>query len=226
MSVRLVIADPRTLFREAITEALAVGHDLEVAASTDRPATTVLQAERVRADVVLIAHVWAEQLPELCARLHALTPQPRTLLWDGRGDQNRLFVAIESGVDGYVTGGDGLAGIADAVHALARGESVVPPTMLGPLLRRLIQRRRDADHIADRIVTLTPREREVLALLADGSDQAAIARGLCISPETARTHVQRVLRKLEVHSRSEAVALVAQAGLADRLERLLERNAS
>jgi two-component system, NarL family, nitrate/nitrite response regulator NarL len=75
-------------------------------------------------------------------------------------------------------------------------------------------------------VTLTPREREVLSLLVEGRDATGIAAVLFISPETARTHVQRVLRKLGVHSRLEAITLVATTGLADRLERMVERNAS
>jgi DNA-binding NarL/FixJ family response regulator len=224
--VRLLVADQRSLLRRALAEALTAGHDLDIVASTGDVPSTVLQAARVGAQVVLLPAVWADHLAELCEQLHALDVPPRTLLLDGQGDENILLHAIESGIDGYVTGASGLAGVADAIHALARGESVVPPTMLGPLLRRLIQRQREADQVADRLVALTPREREVLALLTEGRDHASIAGVLCISPETARTHVQRLLRKLDVHSRTEAIALVRQAGLAARLERLVERNAS
>ena len=98
--------------------------------------------------------------------------------------------------------------------------------MLGPLLRHLIERRREAASAADQLVQLTPREREVLALLADGLDQRAIGAALFISPETARTHIQRLLRKLGVHSRAEAVDLITRNGLVDRLERMVERSTS
>jgi DNA-binding NarL/FixJ family response regulator len=226
MSVRLVLTEPRRLVREALEEALSVGHGLVVVATADDAASTVLQAKRVAADVVVVAAALRDPLPQLCADLHQLKHRPRTIVLDGTGDEETLLQAIESGVDGYVTGASGLEGLGEAIRAIARGESVVPPAMLGPLLRRLIERRREATRAADRLDTLTPREREVLALLVEGRDQAGIAGVLFISPETARTHVQRVLRKLGVHSRLEAVTLVAQTGLADRLERLVERSAS
>jgi DNA-binding NarL/FixJ family response regulator len=69
------------------------------------------------------------------------------------------------------------------------------------------------DHAHARISRLTRREREVLALLADGSDNDGIARLLVISPQTARTHIQNILTKLSVHSRLEAAAFVTQNGI-------------
>ena len=89
--------------------------------------------------------------------------------------------------------------------------------MLGTLLHRLIQRRRERDEALRRMAGLTRREREVLALLADGGDNETIADRLFISPETARTHIQNVLGKLRVHSRLEAASFVNQSGIFDDL---------
>lgn len=224
MTVTVIVAEPRQLFREALVEALSDEAGLEVVASAEDAATLMLQATRTRPRVVVLAAGLSDALPTLCARLLTLDGPPRTLVLDGTGSEDALLHAIESGTDGYVTGAGGLHGLVGAVRSLADGESVVPPAMLGPLLRRLIQRRRDADRAAEKLDDLTRREREVLSLLVDGSGHEAIAESLVISPETARTHVQRILRKLDVHSRAEAVALVAQTGLADRLERLVERS--
>jgi DNA-binding NarL/FixJ family response regulator len=77
----------------------------------------------------------------------------------------------------------------------------------------LLRRRKEQDRAHNRIARLTPREREVLALLADGADNGDIARVLVISPQTARTHIQNILGKLSVHSRLEAAALVRQNGI-------------
>jgi DNA-binding NarL/FixJ family response regulator len=85
--------------------------------------------------------------------------------------------------------------------------------MLGPLLTHLIRRHREEEEARRRLRDLTRREREVLALLAEGTDNDAIAQRLVISPETARTHVQNVLHKLGVHSRLEAAAFVLQNGV-------------
>jgi DNA-binding NarL/FixJ family response regulator len=91
--------------------------------------------------------------------------------------------------------------------------------MLGALLQRLIHRRRERDAALRRMAELTRREREVLALLAQGADNDGIAQRLVISPETARTHIQNVLGKLDVHSRLEAAAFVVQNGILDDLAR-------
>ena len=224
--LRIVHADPRGIVREAVALALEAGHGISVVASTDDPRTTVLQAERTHADVVVVAGMLNGELEAICHGIRSLEPRPRTLVLDSAGDEDALLRAIEAGADGYLTGTSGLQGLADAVHALAREESVVPPSMLGPLLRRLIQRRRAASAAWSKLDRLTPREREVLGLLVDGLDDVRIADRLVISPETVRTHVQRILRKLEVHSRVEAIAVVAQFGSTDRLERVVEGSAS
>jgi DNA-binding NarL/FixJ family response regulator len=226
VSLRIVVAEPRRLLREAFTEALRDGFGFEVTATDGDAAATMLQTERIRPRVVLVAATMRDDLPGLCEQLHSLCDGPRVLVLDGEGSDEMLLHTIESGAAGYVTGHGGLAGVSEAIHTISRGESVVPPAMLGTLLRRLIERQREAAQAAERLVTLTPREREVLSLLVEGEDVAGIAGLLFISPETARTHVQRVLRKLGVHSRLEAIALVATTGLADRLERMVERSAS
>jgi two-component system, NarL family, nitrate/nitrite response regulator NarL len=226
VSLRIVFAEPRRLLRDAFTEALHAGYGFEVTATDDDTAAILLQVERVQPAVVVVASALRDNLPPLCERLHGLHGAPRVLVFDGKGSEETLLHAIESGAAGYVTGHGGLVGIAEAINTIARGDSVVPPAMLGPLLRRLIERQREAAQAAERLVGLTPREREVLSLLVEGRDAAGIAAMLFISPETARTHVQRVLRKLGVHSRLEAITLVASTGLADRLEQMVERNAS
>jgi DNA-binding NarL/FixJ family response regulator len=226
VSLRIVFVEPRQLLRAAFTEALHYGYGFEVTSTDGDGAATILQTQRVRPSVVVVAARLHEALPRLCGDLQGLDEAPPTLVLDRGGSHDVLLHAIEAGAAGYVTGHGGLAGIAEAIHTVARGDSVVPPFMLGPLLRRLIQRQREAASAMERLVVLTPREREVLTLLAEGRDAAAIASMLFISPETARTHLQRILRKLGVHSRREAVDLIAKTGLADRLERLVERSAS
>ena len=222
----VVLAGQRALFREAVAESLQCDHGIDVAVCTDDVNSTVLQADRLNADVVVICSSLAPSLPALGHRLRQLRNPPKLLVADSHPDQDALLDAIEAGADGYSSGASGMQGLADAIDAISRGESVVPPTMLGPLLRGLIERQRVAAQAAERLISLTPREREVLALLVDGLDQRSIAEVLVISPETVRTHLQRLLRKLEVRSRAEAVTLVARTGLRERLERIVEGSAS
>jgi DNA-binding NarL/FixJ family response regulator len=88
--------------------------------------------------------------------------------------------------------------------------------MLSVLLRDLIHRRRDEDAVVERFGRLSDRERQVMALVVDGCSNQAIGAALGVSPNTARTHVQNVLPKLQVHSRLELMALAQRHGLVDR----------
>jgi DNA-binding NarL/FixJ family response regulator len=226
MRARAVFVEPRRLLREAFAESLRGLYDIDVVAVADDASSSALQCRRVKPQVLVVAAPLIDLLPRLCEDIGDLAPKVGTLLLDRHPNEETLLRAIEGGASGYVTGHGGLGGVAEAIGIVARGESVVPPAMLGPLLRRLIERQREAAHAAERLVALTPREREVLSLLVDGYDLQRMAATLVISPETARTHVQRVLRKLGVHSRLEAIALVAKTGMVDRLERMVERSAS
>jgi DNA-binding NarL/FixJ family response regulator len=132
-------------------------------------------------------------------------------------DEQTLISAIEAGADGFITKGCPLSELIDAARAVHRGETLVPPRMLGALLQRLIRRRREQDVAIRRVSRLTPRERQVLALLAEGANNDGIAQSLVISPETARTHVQHVLSKLEMHSRLAVAAFVVSNGILDEL---------
>ncbi len=90
--------------------------------------------------------------------------------------------------------------------------------MLGPLLSELIGRRNEHEEALLRLADLSPRERQVLGLVARGMKTGGIAEELVISTETARTHVQNILTKLGVHSRLEAATFVIENGLVDHLD--------
>lgn len=220
--VRVVLVTGSRPARDVTAQTAEWDHGIVVAATADDLHTAVLQVKRTKPAVVVVSATVGDWLASLCRELRALNPRPRVLLADGDNDTGALLWAIESGVDGYLTRRTSVDAVAEGIRALARGEAVVPPTMLGPLLRRLIERRREADRATEQLVRLTRREREVLARMVEGSKASEIADDLVISPETVRTHIQRILRKLEVHSRDEAVALAARTGLADRLERVVE----
>jgi DNA-binding NarL/FixJ family response regulator len=140
-------------------------------------------------------------------------PETRVLVLTGEEDQGTLVEAVEAGANGYLTKECPLAELIAAARAVHRGETLIPGRMLGALLARLIRRRREHEAAARMIGHLTRRERQVLALLADGADNDAIAQTLVISPQTARTHIQNILGKLGVHSRLEAAAFVIQTGI-------------
>jgi DNA-binding NarL/FixJ family response regulator len=133
-------------------------------------------------------------------------------------DPQLLAEGLGCGASGYITKDCSLAEVVDAVRSVARGDMLVPPAMLGPLLADLLERKRDHEEALLRLSRLSARERQVLALVARGKKTAEIADTLVISPETARTHVQNILQKLNVHSRLEAASFVIEHGLVAHLE--------
>jgi DNA-binding NarL/FixJ family response regulator len=216
--VRILLADGQSLFREAVKVVLGNEPGLEVVAEAGDGLDAVAEAERVRPNIALVDL----NLPN-CDGVRATyliterVPACRVVVLADEEDESVLVNAIEAGASGYLTKESPLAELIQATRAIHRGETLIPRQMLGPLLKRLIVRRREQDEALQRIAKLTKREREVLAYLAEGRDNDGIAQALVISPQTARTHVQNMFTKLGVHSRLGAAAFVTRNGILDEL---------
>lgn len=218
-SIRILIADEQSLFREAVRVVLERQADLDVVAEARDGLQAVAEAERTRPDVAIVdAGLPNGDGVRATAMIKARVPECRVLVLSGEDDQRTLMSALEAGASGYLTKGSPLAELIDATRVVHEGNTLIPPRMLGALLAQLIRRRREQDEALRCASELTRREREVLALVAEGADNDAIAQALVISPQTARTHIQNVLGKLGVHSRLEAAALARQNGLVEDLE--------
>jgi DNA-binding NarL/FixJ family response regulator len=212
--IRIVLADQHALFREALRTGLENEEDLQVVGEARTGPEAIAEADRALPHVVILD----SDLP--------ITNGTRTttLLKENFGrcavlvlgvdeDCRKLVDLLDAGANGYLTKESPLAELVSATRAIHRGDTLIPPRMLGPLLQVLLRRQKERDHAHDRLARLTNREREVLALLAGGADNQSIARVLVISPQTARTHIQNILGKLSVHSRLEAAAFVTQNGI-------------
>jgi two-component system nitrate/nitrite response regulator NarL len=212
------LADDSVLFRSALRVALENTEEFDVIAETADVTSTLAEVRRTGPDLVLVA----ADLPgeggaiSVCGRVAKDRDLPtRSLILDAAADQHQLLRALEAGAVGYVPRDVRLINLLSDMRAAIRGEATVPPRMLGGLLRELIERRRRWNDFHERYARLSPRERETLALLANGCEHVEIARTLVISSKTARTHVQNLLAKLDVHSRLEAVTLAVEHGVVD-----------
>jgi DNA-binding NarL/FixJ family response regulator len=216
--VTVLLAHEHALFRTAIRAGLEGHHQIELVGEAADEQGLFLETDRVHPRVALID----SDLPpnggmSACAELKAQGASIRVVMICPASDQDVLIRSLEAGADGYVNHDATLGEISTAARAVANGDAFVPPRLLGSLLKSLIERRRADNSALERVNRLSAREREVYALLVDGNDHNRIAQHLVISPATARTHVQNLLRKLEVHSRLEATALAIQHGLTDHL---------
>lgn len=215
--VRVLVATPAPLFRCALRTALNCESDLSVGAELGDSDTTLRLVQQLVPDIAMID----SDLPRAggiatCAAIKAANLPTRVLIIGERPDRAELLAAIEAGADGYLTKASDVDEIAAALRQLHSGHACVPPEMLNVLLRDLIERRRAGGAALERFARLSRREREVLALLAEGLDHNDIAAKLFVSAHTARTHIQNLLEKLEVHSRVEAVGLALEHDIISR----------
>jgi DNA-binding NarL/FixJ family response regulator len=207
-TIRILLVDGSSLFRQAVGGALDREDGLDVVAESQTASLAVSDAERTQPDLMVVdGDFFVSWLPTFITDVRVAAPDCRVLVLTSETAVAPLIDALRAGASGYLTKEVSLEELVDGARAVARGAVVVPPDLLGQLLRTLVDQ--EGKKNDDSIVTLsklTRRERQVLALLADGSDKDTIAVELAISPQTARTHVQNILAKLGLHSRLEAAA--------------------
>jgi DNA-binding NarL/FixJ family response regulator len=216
--LRVLIADEHGIFRDALRAALEREPDLEVVGEAAEGPEAVTAVDRTRPDVVVLSATLATSsgIRASCL-IRERAPDCWIIVLADVQDQRVLTDGFGCGASGYLTKDCSLEELVEAIRAVARGETLIPQAMLGPLVSDLLDRRRDHDGALLKLGDLSPREREVLALLARGAKTSAIAEALFISPETVRTHIQNILTKLGVHSRLEAASFVIENGLLDHL---------
>jgi DNA-binding NarL/FixJ family response regulator len=209
--IDVLVASRRPLFREALLSALVSDPRVVVVGECDFGPTAVMEAARAKPHVALLdASLPPDGGPKCASLIIDAAPACRVLLLADDDATAVLVDAFDAGASGLLTKSASVADLLEAIHDLRRGDVVVPRSLLTELIRRLVARRRDRERARALLDRLTTREHEVLALLALGANNRAIATTLVISPRTARTHVQNVLRKLRVHSRLEAAMFMTQ----------------
>jgi DNA-binding NarL/FixJ family response regulator len=210
----ILVADDHVTFAEALASVLDDVPGLHAFA-----ATTLEEAQRLLAehevDVVLLEVDLGGDDGIRFVR-QALTEHPdlRVVAVTASEDENRVIAAVRAGVSGWVLKNEPVEHLVSAVRGALRGETRIPPRLLTHVLAELISARRDVTGLDQRLATLTRREKEILDCLMRGMKTDDIARLLCLSTNTLRTHIRNIRGKLDVHSMLAAVALARRAELA------------
>ena len=206
--IRVLIVDDH----EVLASSLAMVLDSEPDITTAGIATTLEQARALvrsaRPDVVLLDHRMPDgdgvaDIP----RLRAAHPGVGIVVLTASASDHVLVGAIEAGASGFLSKTRSLGEVPAAVRAAAAGESVISPELLARLLPRFGRGQVQAAG------QLTDREREVLALVAEGLPNAAIAERLVVSVHTVRNHIASLSAKLGAHSKLEALSIAVRQGL-------------
>lgn len=220
LKARIVLATGHALFRDAMRSVMESEPDLEVVGEATDGYQAVRECERTWPDVsILDGHLRNWDAVRTTAAIRDRVPRCRVLILSNNDNNNTLLNALEAGASGYLSKDSALDELIGATRAVHAGRILIPPHMLGPLLSTLINSKKQREEAIIKMVRLTQREREVLAILAEGGDNTTIAGKLVISPRTAKTHIQSVLSKLGLHSRLEAAAFVRRNGLRSDLMR-------
>jgi DNA-binding NarL/FixJ family response regulator len=211
---RVLVADDEDLMRAGLVELLSSDPTIEVVgqASTGREALQL--AGRLRPEVVLMD----VRMPDLdgisaTAELARSAPQSKVLILTTFEDEDYIFRSLRAGASGFLLKRTRPEELIAAVHTVAAGDALLSPSVTRRVIDRMAQQ--PTPELADQAVVagLTPREREVLGLLARGLSNREIASALVVEESTIRTHVKRILMKLDLRDRVQAVIFAYETGL-------------
>jgi|688.fasta_scaffold634958_1 NarL family two-component system response regulator LiaR len=206
MPIKLLLVDDHIVVRQGLRMLLAAHDTIEIVGEADDGVQAVRLAEQLLPDVILMDLL----LPRLdgieaTRQIQARTPSCAVLMLTSNVQPQQIQAAIRAGAVGYVLKATRAQELIDAIQRAARGQRVLDPIAADALLSGLAHQ--------DELNELTPREHEVLRLLAQGVSNAQIANALTISEATVRTHIANVLSKLNLRDRAHATIYALKRGL-------------
>jgi DNA-binding NarL/FixJ family response regulator len=215
--IRVVVADDQALIRDGLRTQLTLSSDVEIVGEAANGEQAVAVTRRTRPDVVLMdIRMPVMDGIEATRRIvgeHA-DPAARVLILTTFDLDEYVYGALRAGASGFLLKDATPEELLHAVGVVAAGESLLAPSVTSRLIDEFARRPLPASRPAPpALAELTDREHEVLLLVAAGLSNTDIARRLVISPATAKTHVGRILAKLDLHDRVQLVVLAYECGL-------------
>ncbi len=215
MTIRVGVADDQALVRDGLRAQLGLVDDMDVVGEASTGTQAVALARRELPDVLLMD----VRMPEMdgieATRQICSDPATQTVhvvvLTTFDEDEN-VYAAVRAGASGFLLKDVTPTVLHEAIRSCAAGDAVIAPAVTRRLLDE-IARRPVSGRPGDRLADLTPRETEVLVLVAEGLSNAEISGRLFLSPATTKTHVSRILTKLAARDRAQLVAIAYETGL-------------
>ncbi|HEU5033026.1 MAG TPA: response regulator transcription factor [Spirillospora sp.] len=214
MELRVLVADDQTLVRGSFRVLINTAPGLRAVGEAGTGAEAVELAERERPDVVLMD----VRMPEMdgieaTRRICRDLPDVRVLILTTFDLDSYVYAALRAGASGFLLKDTPPADLLSAVRVVASGESLLAPTVTRRLIAEFVRRPAPAGPPPAGLDALTDREREVLALIARGLSNAELAEHLHLSPATVKTHIGRLLAKLQARDRAQLVIAAYETGL-------------
>jgi two-component system response regulator NreC len=214
-AIRLLLADDHAVVRSGLRLLLEAQPDLVIVGEAENGEEAIRRTAELLPDVVLMDI----EMPgmngiEAARRIKAQSPETSVLALTMYEDDQYFFEMLRAGASGYVPKRAAPDELATAIRAVSRGEVFLHPSLAGRLVQDYLQRR-DVEEQEPTADDLTPREQEVLTLIAQGLSNAEIADQLVISAKTVDRHRENIMRKLNLHNRVDLVKYALRKGLID-----------
>lgn len=208
--IRVLLADDHTLFRQGVRTLLSAEPDMEVVDEAADGISAVEKTAQAKPDVVLMdIGMPGPSSFETTRQIRRNRPETKVLFLTMYDDEDYLVEAMQVGGSGYVLKDSPAAQLIAAVRDVHRGGSYLSPRMLSQLVDDFRTRVNTTDRVP-RFSTLTPREKEVLKMLAEGNSVKEIAGQLNLSVKTVEAHKFNLMRKLDIHNKAQLVQYAIQ----------------
>jgi DNA-binding NarL/FixJ family response regulator len=215
MALRVLIADDDDLMRAGLRAVLSSDDSIDVVAEAADGREAISRTRALRPDVVLM-DVRMPGMDGITAtgEIIAVAPGARILILTTFEDDDYVFGALSAGASGFLLKRTQPEHLIAAIHTIAAGESLLSPSVTRTVISHVAHQPRPDPASSRRLRLLTPRERDVLELVARGLSNTEIAASLFVEESTVKTHLKRILGKLSLRDRVQAVILAYETGLA------------
>jgi len=211
--IRVLLADDHTLIRAGLRMVVSSQPDFIVVGEANHGREAVALAEQLRPDVVVM-DVGMPSLNgiEACRQVHDSLPQTQVIMLSMHSDEGYVLRALKAGAKGYLLKDSAEADLASAIRAVSAGKSFFSPAVSKVRLEDYM-RKLDRAGAEDSFELLSPREREVLQLVAEGKSSKEVANLLELSVYTVETHRAKVMQKLKLHNIPELILYAVRKGI-------------
>jgi len=211
MSIRVALADDHRMFREALASALALESDIRIVGEAESGRTAIEMAEKLRPEILVLDIAMPDMNGiEVAQQMRRRCPDVKVIALSGYVDKRFVQEMLKAGASGYVAKAAAGADLVRAIRAVAQGQNYLSPEITGAVLRDY---RVSSSRETPPLSLLGRRERQVLALIAEGERSPKIAARLGISPATVEAHRRNIMRKLGIHNIAALTRYAIREGL-------------
>lgn len=206
--IKILLIEDNRLLRDGIKALINAQPDLKIAGASEGNHDTLLQARDVHPEVVLLdLGLQKGNGPQMVRTLTRDMPDIRVIGMGLAPSQSDIVEIVEAGAAGFILKDASIGEFLETIRSVARGEKVLPPLLTGSLFSHVIEHAlRRGSRTVSEAVRMTKREREIIALIAEGMSNKDIAGDLNLSTYTVKSHIHNIMEKLALHSRLQIAA--------------------